>query len=73
MRFVIAGLRRVAKLFVDDSRFAFAIVAWVAMEVWLPPRLPGVAGWAPVLLFGGLAAILLVGAHHAARMRRAAR
>ena len=46
-------------LFVDDGRFAVAILVWLAFAAGVLPRLalPGAAP--PVLLFAGLAAILL--------------
>ena len=69
MTILLAGLQRVAKLFVDDKRFACAIVAWLVAAIWLMPFLPSAAGWRPILLFGGLAAILLAEVHRAARLR----
>jgi membrane protein implicated in regulation of membrane protease activity len=73
MNLMIASLSRIAKLFVDDNVFAFAIIAWLGGAAWLLPHLPGAADWSAVLLFAGLACILLVGAHRAARARRAPR
>ncbi len=73
MRLLIAGLRRLAKLFVDDNRFACAIAAWLLVSVWLLPRLPLAPETRPLPLFLGLAVILLAGAHWAAYARRAGR
>ncbi len=68
------GLGRIVSemvgLFVDDGRFALAILAWIGVVWKLLPRL----GLAPegdgVALFAGLAAILLEGAWRRARGRR---
>ena len=56
-------------LFVDDGVFAGAIVVWLVAASVLLPRL-GPTGWVPaVLLFAGLAAILVFGAVREARKR----
>ena len=44
-------------LFVDDGSFAVAILGWLAVGWLVPPRLPPAV--APVILFAGLAAILV--------------
>ncbi len=53
-----AIIREVLGLFVDDSGFALAILAWIAVSValsWL-----GIASaWVGITLFAGLAVILL--------------
>ena len=58
-------------LFVDDGVFAGAVVVWLLIGGWVLPRL-SLPGWLPaVLLFAGLAAILVFGALRAARQRGA--
>lgn len=59
MSWIKTVLREVFGLFVDDGSFALAIVAWLLL-VWLV--LPGLgieASWIGVILFAGLALILL--------------
>jgi hypothetical protein len=57
-------------LFVDDGVFAGAIVVWLVVGGRVLPRL-GLPGWFPaILLFAGLAAILVWGALRAARKGR---
>jgi hypothetical protein len=46
-------------LFVDDGRFALAILAWLIAAGVALPRLGLPPVWPPLLLFGGLVAILL--------------
>jgi hypothetical protein len=70
MTLIMACLSRVTKLFVDDWGFAVAVVAWLSVAGWALPRLAGAATWSPVLLFLGLAAILLIGTHQAAAQQR---
>jgi hypothetical protein len=54
-------------LFVDDGVFAGAIVVWLVVGWRVLPRL-GLPGWLPaILLFAGLATILVWGALRAAR------
>ena len=51
----------VVGLFVDDGWYAGLILAWVGVCWAVLPRF-GEAGWAPWVLFGGLATILVGGA-----------
>ncbi len=56
-------------LFVDDGVFAGAIVVWLVVAWRVLPRL-GLPHWLPgVLLFAGLAAILVFGALRVVRKR----
>jgi hypothetical protein len=56
-------------LFVDDGVFAGAIVVWLVLVGLVLPRLD-LPGWLPaILLFAGLAVILVLGALRAARQR----
>jgi hypothetical protein len=50
-------MRTVLALFVDDARFAVAIIVWLGLT-WLVP-LRFVPAWSPAILFAGLAAILI--------------
>jgi hypothetical protein len=54
-------------LFVDDGVFAGAIVVWLLVGWWLLPRLGLPRGLPAILLFAGLAAILVLSASRAAR------
>ncbi len=64
--------RTLLRLFVDDTQFAGAIGAWLA-AVWLVvPHLDLPPALAALILFAGLAAILIFGAVRQARARRAA-
>ena len=68
MRWMKTILAEIVGLFVDDGRFALAILVWLA-AVWLIlPHLAVAAAWRGLILFLGLAAILLDGA-----VRRAGR
>jgi hypothetical protein len=56
-------------LFIDDGAFAGAIVIWLVIAGGLLPRV-GLPAWlAALLLFAGLAAILIWGALRNARKR----
>ncbi len=57
-------------LFVDDGSFALAILVWL-LVAWLAlPRLPLPPPWPPVILFAGLAAILVESAVRRSRTGR---
>jgi hypothetical protein len=57
-------------LFVDDGSFAIAILAWL-LVAWLAlPRLPLPPAWPPIILFAGLAVILVESAVRRSRTRR---
>lgn len=56
-------------LFVDDGALALAVVLWLLMAWLLLPRLPMPAAVAPVLLFVGLAVILVESVLRRARRR----
>jgi hypothetical protein len=46
-------------LFVDDGSFAVAILAWLLVCGLVLPRLGLAEAWPPLILFAGLAAILV--------------
>jgi hypothetical protein len=62
---VVTAARQVYGLFVEDSRFAAAIVIWLALFAAFS-RYAGGAVRGP-LLFAGFAAILIVSVRHASR------
>jgi hypothetical protein len=57
MQWLRTIVREVYGLFVDDGRFALAIVAWLAAARLVLPKVA--AGWQGVLLAGGLVVILI--------------
>ncbi|HTU54047.1 MAG TPA: hypothetical protein VMF62_08760 [Acetobacteraceae bacterium] len=59
MRRIGGVLRELSGLFVDDGRFALSIVVWIGVVWLLLPRLGLGPAWEGVVLFTGLAAILL--------------
>lgn len=70
MRSVLAILRQVLALFVDDGSLACALVIWCAGAGFALPRLIPFSAWnAPILLLGCIA-ILLANIALAARSHR---
>jgi hypothetical protein len=75
MNWIKTVLREVYGLFVDDLRFTFSILAWLGL-IWLGAQETthlhsAFTAWLPaVLLFAGLAGILLESALRFARSRR---
>jgi len=57
-------------LFVDDGSLAVAVLAWLAVAWLLLPRLPLPPALPPVILFAGLALILVESALRGARRDR---
>jgi len=70
MRWLVAALRELVALFVDDGGVALLTLAWLAAAGLLLPWLLPRAGLHGPLLFLGLAAILVASALR--RARRAA-
>jgi hypothetical protein len=64
-----AIVREILGLFVDDGSFAFLILAWLGLTVFLVPHLGWVPRWRGLILFSGLAAILMSSAVHFARKK----
>ncbi len=54
-------------LFVDDGAYAGAIVGWLVVIGLVVKFVPGAAAWAGILLFVGLATILLESAWRKSR------
>jgi hypothetical protein len=70
MAWIVASLREVIGLFVDDGSLAVTALIWLALCGLVLPAL-GVAGaWLGVALFAGLAIILAENALRAARRKR---
>lgn len=67
MSWARAVIREVLGLFVDDVGFAAGIVLWLAVAGLALPRLGLPDSVPPLLLFAGLAAILIAGALRRAR------
>lgn len=67
MRWLKAIIAEIAGLFVDDGRFALAIIVWLGVLWWALPRLNLPAPWRGVILFVGLAVILVESALRRAR------
>jgi hypothetical protein len=65
MRWLRMALGELFSLFVDDGNFAIAIVVWLGIAWLLLPRLA--TPWSGVILFAGLAAILVESALRRAR------
>ena len=59
MRWLKAIVAEIFGLFVDDGAFALAIIGWLAATWLVLPRLNLPAMWAPIILFVGLALILV--------------
>ncbi|MBS0231859.1 MAG: hypothetical protein JSR99_00035 [Proteobacteria bacterium] len=54
-------------LFVDDGSFAIAIVVWLLITWFLSAHILTDSKWTGLVLFGGLAAILVESARRGAR------
>ncbi len=67
MRWLNTVLREIWGLFVDDGSFALAIVIWLLLAWLVLPRLGIPPGWTGIILFAGLALILLESATRSAR------
>ena len=59
MRRVSLVLRELFGLFVEDASFALTILVWLAACALLLPLVPLLFSWRGVLLFTGLAVILV--------------
>ena len=59
MRRISFILRELFGLFVDDAGFALTILVWLTACALLLPRVPLALAWHGVLLFTGLAVILV--------------
>ena len=68
MGWLIAALRELFSLFIDDVPFTVAIVIWITVGTLGLPRLITDSSWDASLLFLGFAVILVVSAWSAARV-----
>jgi len=64
-----AILREILGLFMDDGSFAFFVLAWVGLTVFLLPYFGLALRWRGVILFAGLAMILFASAVRFSRQR----
>ena len=62
--------REIFGLFVDDGRFALAILLWLAVVRWAMPRLNIASGITGIILFVGLALILAESATRYSRRKQ---
>lgn len=67
MRALVATVKEIAGLFVDDGSLALAVLVWLALCALLARLAP--ARWDGVILFLGLAVLLLENARRRARAR----
>lgn len=70
MTWIKTILREIFGLFVDDTKFALAIILWVALVKVLLPRISIPPVWAGTIFFAGLALILAGSAELYSRARR---
>lgn len=66
MRLLLSALREIVGLFVEDGSLALVALIWVGLCALLPRLLPG-TGWTGVILFIGLAALLIGNVRRRAR------
>ncbi|HTD96824.1 MAG TPA: hypothetical protein VK627_07830 [Edaphobacter sp.] len=69
MQWVRSVLREVYGLFVDDGSFALAVLVWLGLAWLVMPRFGISPGWRGVVLFAGLASILVQSTWGYARRR----
>jgi hypothetical protein len=69
VRWLKSIVREVFGLFVDDMRFAGAILVWLLVVLLVLPRVVTGNGWAGPALFAGLAFILIESTLRYARLR----
>jgi hypothetical protein len=69
MKWMLAAVRELVALFVDDGSLVVAVLAWVALAVLTFPALPIDRDWLAVGLFAGLALILTENVLRAARRK----
>lgn len=67
MRWLKAIVTEIFSLFVDDGSFALAIIGWLVFVGLVLPRLSMSAPWGGVILFAGLALILVESAIRGSR------
>jgi hypothetical protein len=70
MTWIKTILREIYGLFVDDVKFALAILLWIALVRLILPRTSITPTWGGFILFAGLALILAESAALYSRSRR---
>jgi hypothetical protein len=70
MTWIKTILREFFGLFVDDAKFALAIVLWITLVRIILPRTSIAPTWGGIILFAGLALILAESAALYSRSRR---
>lgn len=70
MSWLRAIIREIFDLFVDDGNFALLILVWLGLTAFLLPHLEWVPRWRGVILFVGLALILIGSATRYSRSAR---
>ena len=67
MRWIKTILSELLGLFVDDGSFAVSIIIWLALSLLLVPIVHADAAWAGIILFFGLAIVLIENVLRSAR------
>ncbi|HUZ97053.1 MAG TPA: hypothetical protein VMU57_19290 [Edaphobacter sp.] len=70
MNWIKTILREIYGLFVDDGTFALAILIWLSFMRWTASHLPLSPATSAIMLFAGLALILIESAVRFARRKR---
>lgn len=71
MKWIKSILREIVGLFVDDGAFALAIIIWIGLIGWTTSHFSILSGSAAIILFVGLALILIESATRYARKQPA--
>ncbi|WP_373088338.1 hypothetical protein [Sneathiella sp.] len=69
MTWILAALRELFALFVDDVWFTLAILVWIVLGAFVMPEVIADPVWSGPLLFSGFAVILVVGTWMTAKGR----
>lgn len=67
MRWIKTILSELFGLFVDDGSFAVSILIWLSLSLLLVPIVHADPAWAAILLFVGLAIVLIENVLRSAR------
>lgn len=70
MNWLRAIFREIFGLFVDDGSFALMILLWLGLTTFLLPRLEWMPRWRGMIMFAGLALILIGSATRYSRSGR---
>lgn len=72
MKALLTAFEEIYGLFVEDGTLALGILVWVALAIWLFPRLPLSGESRAVLFFIGLCVLLVENVARSARQHREA-